>query len=159
MICRFSQDGSTVNAPKILRRTRAENYHPHGEAVILPHAAFTWRNPGRCASGWSMGRGQFGIVEGDPPACHALHRARMTHLGAALMDRHGPRTRLILSLITTRPAPNRQFFSSCRFRICSLMAETGIAARHGHQHSSANLGEVIDGICAQIDDPDITSTS
>src|ERR1044072_3288312 len=60
------------------------NYHPHGEAVIYPTLV-------RLAQPWAMrerlidGQGNFGSVEGDPPAAMRYTEARMTHLGAALM--------------------------------------------------------------------------
>src|ERR1700716_1733590 len=60
------------------------NYHPHGEAVIYPALV-------RLAQDFNMryplidGQGNFGSVEGDPPAAMRYTEARMTHLGAALM--------------------------------------------------------------------------
>ncbi len=60
------------------------NYHPHGEAVIYPTLV-------HMAQPWAMretlidGQGNFGSVEGDPPAAMRYTEARMTHLGAALM--------------------------------------------------------------------------
>src|ERR1041385_7130559 len=60
------------------------NYHPHGEAVIYPtlvHMAHPWAMRERLV----QGQGNFGLVEGDPPAAMRYTEARMTHLGAALM--------------------------------------------------------------------------
>src|SRR5207302_1366526 len=60
------------------------NYHPHGEAVIYPtlvHMAQAWAMRERLVDG----QGNFGSVEGDPPAAMRYTEARMTHLGAALM--------------------------------------------------------------------------
>src|SRR6188768_32691 len=60
------------------------NYHPHGEAVVYPTLV-------HMAQAWAMretlvdGQGNFGSVEGDPPAAMRYTEARMTHLGAALM--------------------------------------------------------------------------
>src|SRR2546421_7477003 len=60
------------------------NYHPHGEAVIYPTLV-------HMAQARAMretlvdGQGNFGSVEGDPPAAMRYTEARMTHLGAALM--------------------------------------------------------------------------
>ena len=64
------------------------NYHPHGEAVIYPTLV-------HMAQPWAMretlvdGQGNFGSVEGDPPAAMRYTEARMTHLGAALDGGHG----------------------------------------------------------------------
>src|ERR1700741_3664939 len=60
------------------------NYHPHGEAVIYPtlvHMAQPWAMREKLVDG----QGNFGSVEGDPPAAMRYTEARMTHLGAALM--------------------------------------------------------------------------
>src|SRR2546427_3815535 len=60
------------------------NYHPHGEAVIYPtlvHMAQPWAMRETLVNG----QGNFGSVEGDPPAAMRYTEARMTHLGAALM--------------------------------------------------------------------------
>src|SRR5260370_28783350 len=60
------------------------NYHPHGEGVIYPTLV-------HMAQPWAMretlidGQGNFGSVEGDPPAAMRYTEARMTHFGAALM--------------------------------------------------------------------------
>ncbi|MDR2462967.1 MAG: DNA gyrase subunit A, partial [Verrucomicrobiales bacterium] len=59
------------------------NYHPHGEAVIYPTLV-------HMAQPWSMremlvdGQGNFGSVEGDPPAAMRYTEARLTQMGAAL---------------------------------------------------------------------------
>src|SRR5688572_21850560 len=61
------------------------NYHPHGEAVVYPtlvHMAQPWAMRERLVDG----QGNFGSVEGDPPAAMRYTEARMTHLGAALME-------------------------------------------------------------------------
>src|SRR5471030_989422 len=61
------------------------NYHPHGEAVIYPALV-------RLAQDFNMraplidGQGNFGSVDGDPPAAMRYTEARLTHLGAALMQ-------------------------------------------------------------------------
>src|SRR5678816_2499295 len=60
------------------------NYHPHGEAVIYPtlvHMAQSWAMRDTLVDP----QGNFGSVEGDPPAAMRYTEARMTHLGAALM--------------------------------------------------------------------------
>ena len=56
------------------------NYHPHGEAVIYPtlvHMAQPWAMRERLVDG----QGNFGSVEGDPPAAMRYTEARLTHLG------------------------------------------------------------------------------
>src|ERR1700690_4384506 len=61
------------------------NYHPHGEAVIYPtlvHMAQPWAMRERLVEG----KGNFGSIEDDPPAAMRYTEARLTHLGAALMQ-------------------------------------------------------------------------
>src|SRR5712672_1941422 len=61
------------------------NYHPHGEAVIYPTLV-------HMAQSWAMretlinSQGNFGSVEGDPPAAMRYTEARLSHLGGKLMD-------------------------------------------------------------------------
>src|SRR6266850_1438155 len=61
------------------------DYHPHGEAVIYPtlvHMAQPWAMRERLIEG----KGNFGSVENDPPAAMRYTEARLTHLGAALLQ-------------------------------------------------------------------------
>ena len=59
-------------------------YHPHGDQAIYPTLV-------NMAQPWSMrdilvdGQGNFGSVEGDPPAAMRYTEAKLTHLGVALM--------------------------------------------------------------------------
>ncbi|HSX37218.1 MAG TPA: DNA topoisomerase (ATP-hydrolyzing) subunit A [Chlamydiales bacterium] len=61
------------------------DYHPHGETVIYPTLV-------RMAQDWAMrytlinGQGNFGSVDGDPPAAMRYTEARLTHAAMALME-------------------------------------------------------------------------
>src|SRR4051812_5939011 len=129
------------------------NYHPHGEAVIYPtlvHMAQPWAMRERLVDG----QGNFGSVEGDPPAAMRYTEARMTHLGAALMtDMDKDTVDFVPNYDETRTEP-RVFPSA--FPNLLVNGGTGIAVGMATNIPPHNLGEVIDGICAQIDDPDIT---
>ncbi len=129
------------------------NYHPHGESVIYP----TLVNMGQK---WSMretlidGQGNFGSVEGDPPAAMRYTEARLTHLGMAMMDDLDKDTvdfvpnydeRLTEPVVLPSAFPN-----------FLVNGGTGIAVGMATNLAPHNLGEVIDGICAQIDHPEIT---
>ena len=129
------------------------NYHPHGESVIYP----TLVNMGQK---WSMrdtlidGQGNFGSVEGDPPAAMRYTEARLTHLGMAMMDDLDkdtvdfvPNYDERLTEPTVLPAAFPNFL---------VNGGTGIAVGMATNLASHNLGEVVDGICAQIDNPEIT---
>jgi DNA gyrase subunit A len=129
------------------------NYHPHGEAVIYPtlvHMAQPWAMRERLVDG----QGNFGSVEGDPPAAMRYTEARMTHLGAALMtDMDKDTVDFVPNYDETRTEPT--VFPSA-FPNLLVNGGTGIAVGMATNIPPHNLSEVIDGICAQIDDPDIT---
>jgi DNA gyrase subunit A len=129
------------------------NYHPHGEAVIYPtlvHMAQPWAMRERLVDG----QGNFGSVEGDPPAAMRYTEARMTHLGAALMtDMEKDTVDFVPNYDETRTEPT---VFPAAFPNLLVNGGTGIAVGMATNIPPHNLTEVIDGICAQIDDPDIT---
>jgi len=129
------------------------NYHPHGEAVIYPtlvHMAQPWAMRERLVDG----QGNFGSVEGDPPAAMRYTEARMTHLGAALMtDMDKDTVDFVPNYDETRTEP-RVFPAA--FPNLLVNGGTGIAVGMATNIPPHNLTEVIDGVCAQIDDPEIT---
>jgi len=129
------------------------NYHPHGEAVIYPTLV-------HMAQAWAMreplidGQGNFGSVEGDPPAAMRYTEARMTHLGAALMtDMDKDTVDFVPNYDETRTEPT---VFPAAFPNLLVNGATGIAVGMATNIPPHNLSEVIDGICAQIDNPDIT---
>jgi DNA gyrase subunit A len=129
------------------------NYHPHGEAVIYPtlvHMAESWSMRERLVDG----KGNFGSVEDDPPAAMRYTEARLTQLGAALMTDMDKDTvdfvpnydeRLTEPAVLPAAFPN-----------LLVNGGTGIAVGMATNMPPHNLGEVVDGICAQIDNPGIT---
>jgi DNA gyrase subunit A len=128
------------------------NYHPHGEAVIYPTLV-------HMAQPWAMretlieGKGNFGSPEGDPPAAMRYTEARMTHLGAALMTDMDKDTVNFVPNYDERLTEPTVFPSA--FPNLLVNGGTGIAVGMATNIPPHNLGEVIDSICAQIDDPDI----
>ena len=129
------------------------NYHPHGEATIYPTLV-------NMAQPWSMrgtlvdGQGNFGSVEGDPPAAMRYTEARLTHLGHALMiDMDKDTVDRTPNYDETREEPT---VFPAAFPNLLINGGTGIAVGMATSIPPHNLGEIVDGICAQIDDPDIT---
>ena len=101
-----------------------------------------------------MGQGNFGSVEGDPPASMRYTEARLQHLGAALMtDMDKDTVDFIPNYDETRTEPT---VFPAAFPNLLVNGGTGIAVGMATNIPPHNLGEVIDGVCAQIDDPDIT---
>src|ERR1700733_5170250 len=129
------------------------NYHPHGEAVIYPtlvHMAQPWAMRERLVEG----KGNFGSIEADPPAAMRYTEARLTHLGAALMQDMDRETVDFVPNYDERMTEPTVFPSA--FPNLLVNGGTGIAVGMATNMPPHNLGEVIDGICAQIDKPDIT---
>jgi len=129
------------------------NYHPHGEAVIYPtlvHMAQPWVMREKLVDG----KGNFGSVEADPPAAMRYTEARLTHLGAALMQDMDRDTVDFVPNYDERMTEPTVFPAA--FPNLLVNGGTGIAVGMATNMPPHNLGEVIDGICAQIEDPAIS---
>jgi DNA gyrase subunit A len=129
------------------------NYHPHGEAVIYPtlvHMAQPWVMREKLVDG----KGNFGSVEADPPAAMRYTEARLTHLGAALMQDMDRDTVDFVPNYDERMTEPTVFPAA--FPNLLVNGGTGIAVGMATNMPPHNLGEVIDGICAQIEDPTIS---
>src|SRR5712675_3090538 len=141
-----------IKCAKIVGETMG-NYHPHGDQAIYPtlvHMAQPWAMRERLVDG----QGNFGSVEGDPPAAMRYTEARMTHLGAALMtDMDKDTVDFVPNYDETTTEP--KVFPAA-FPNLLVNGGTGIAVGMATNMPPHNLGEVIDGICAQIDKPAIT---
>lgn len=80
----LSPGGKHRKCAKISGDTSGD-YHPHGEQVIYPTLV-------RMAQSWAMrymlinGQGNFGSIDGDPPAAMRYTEARLTHAAVQLMD-------------------------------------------------------------------------
>src|SRR3989440_4461402 len=141
-----------LKCAKIVGETMG-NYHPHGDQAIYPtlvHMAQPWAMRERLVDG----QGNFGSVEGDPPASMRYTEARMTHLGALLMeDMEKDTVDFVPNYDETRTEPT--VFPSA-FPNLLVNGGTGIAVGMATNMAPHNLGEIIDGICAQIENPNIT---
>lgn len=129
------------------------NYHPHGEGVIYPTLV-------NMAQDWSMretlvdGQGNFGSPEADPPAAMRYTEARLTHLGMAMMADLDKRTVDFVpnyDETTTEPTVFPAAFPNLL-----VNGGTGIAVGMATNIPPHNLGEIVDAICAQVDNPEIT---
>src|SRR6267378_2751633 len=141
-----------MKCAKICGQTSGD-YHPHGEAVIYPtlvHMAQPWAMREKLVDG----KGNFGSVENDPPAAMRYTEARMTHLGAALMQDMDKDTVDFVPNYDERLTEPTVFPAA--FPNLLINGGTGIAVGMATNIPPHNLGEIIDGICAQIDDPSIT---
>ncbi len=128
-------------------------YHPHGDGAIYPTLV-------NMAQPWSMrdilvdGQGNFGSVEGDPPAAMRYTEARLTHCGSALMtDLEKDTVDFVANYDETNEEP-----AVLPAAIPNLLVNggTGIAVGMATNIPPHNLSEVVDGICATIDNPSIS---
>ncbi len=130
-----------------------KKFHPHGDQAIYPtlvHMAEPWSMRERLIEG----KGNFGSVEGDPPAAMRYTEARLTHLGSILMDDIDKDT---VNFVPSYDEKNMEpVVLPAAFPNLLVNGGTGIAVGMATNLAPHNLTEVIDGICAQIDKPDIT---
>lgn len=130
-----------------------KNYHPHGDGAIYPTLV-------NMAQPWTMreilvdGQGNFGSVEGDAPAAMRYTEARLTHMGSAMMDDIDKET---VDTSTTYDERNQEpVVLPASIPNLLVNGGTGIAVGMATNIPSHNLGEVIDGVCARIDNPQLT---
>ena len=142
----------TLKCARIVGETMG-NYHPHGDMAIYPTLV-------HMAQPWAMremlieGQGNFGSVEGDPPASMRYTEARLRHLGAALMTDMDKDT---VDFVPNYDGEHQEpTVFPAAFPNLLVNGGTGIAVGMATNMAPHNLGEVIDGICAQIDNPEIT---
>jgi DNA gyrase subunit A len=131
------------------------NYHPHGEAVIYPtlvHMGQPWAMRDRLIDP----QGNFGSVEGDPPAAMRYTEARLTALGGTLLQDMDKDTVDFVPNYDERLTEPVVFPAA--FPNLLVNGGTGIAVGMATNIPPHNLGEIIDGVCAQIDNPNITVT-
>ena len=147
----------TVDKPFFKSATTVGNvigrYHPHGDASVYDAMV-------RLAQDFSMryplidGHGNFGSVDGDPPAAYRYTEARMSKLANVLLEN--------IEKNTVDFAPNfdekRKEPVVLPTRVPTLLinGSSGIAVGMATNIPPHNLEEVLDGVVAQIDNPDIT---
>ena len=129
------------------------NYHPHGEAVVYPALA-------RMAQDFSLrgllvdGQGNFGSVDGDPPAAMRYTEARMTLLAENLLaDIEKDTVDFIPNYDNTRTEP-----SVLPSRVPNLLlnGSTGIAVGMATNIPPHNLGELCDALVHVLEKEDAT---
>ena len=129
------------------------NYHPHGEAVVYPALA-------RMAQEFSLrgllvdGQGNFGSVDGDPPAAMRYTEARMTLLAENLLADIGKDTvDYVPNYDNTRTEP-----SVLPSRVPNLLlnGSTGIAVGMATNIPPHNLGELCDTLVHVLENADAT---
>ena len=129
------------------------NYHPHGEQVVYPTLV-------RLAQDWSLrytlvrGQGNFGSIDGDPPAAMRYTEAKMTHASAEMMeDIKQDTVDFTPNYDDTRLEPS---VLPAKFPNILCNGGSGIAVGMATSIPPHNVNEVCDGIIKVIDNPDVT---
>ena len=143
----------TIKCGKIVGDTIG-NYHPHGDQSAYG-TLVTMAQPWNMRDVLVQGQGNFGTPEGDPPAAMRYTEAKLSHLGVALMDDLDKDTVDFQPNYDNRLTEPVVFPSA--FPNLLVNGGTGIAVGMATNMAPHNLGEVVDGICAYIDNPLITS--
>lgn len=128
-------------------------YHPHGDSAVYDSLV-------RMAQDFSMrypmvhGQGNFGSIDGDPPAAMRYTECRMTSLAEEML--------LDLDKETVDFAPNYDDSMTeptvlpAKIPFLLVNGSTGIAVGMATNMAPHNLREIIDGVIAVIKDPEIT---
>ncbi|MDR2752792.1 MAG: DNA gyrase subunit A, partial [Oscillospiraceae bacterium] len=129
------------------------SYHPHGDASVYDAMV-------RLAQDFSMryllvdGHGNFGSVDGDPPAAYRYTESRMSKISLELL------TNIEKDTVDFMPNYDDRLKEPtvlpARFPNLLVNGSTGIAVGMATNIPPHNLGEVTDGICCLIDNPDAT---
>ena len=129
------------------------NYHPHGEQVVYPTLV-------RMAQDWSLrytlvkGQGNFGSIDGDPPAAMRYTEAKMTHASAEMMeDLKQDTVDYVPNYDETRLEPS---VLPAKFPNILCNGGSGIAVGMATSIPPHNVNEVCNGIIRIIDNPDVT---
>ena len=127
-------------------------YHPHGDASVYDALV-------RLAQDFSMrymlvdGHGNFGSVDGDPPAAYRYTEARMSKISCEMLTDIDKKTVDFQPNFDDRLEEPTVLPS--RFPNLLVNGSDGIAVGMATKIPPHNLGETIDAACALIDNPDI----
>ncbi len=129
------------------------SYHPHGDASVYDALV-------RLAQDFSMrymlvdGHGNFGSVDGDPPAAYRYTEARMSKLSVDMLADIDKKT------VDYKPNFDDQkqepVVLPTHFPNLLVNGSTGIAVGMATNIPPHNMGEVVDGLCCLIDNPEAT---
>ena len=148
---KFTPDKGYNKSARTVGETMGK-FHPHGDLAIYDALV-------RMAQDFSMraplvdGQGNFGSVDGDPPAASRYTEARLEKIALALLDD------LDLDTVDFRPNYDEKeqepVVLPARFPNLLVNGAGGIAVGMATNIPPHNLGETIDGVLALMDKPDI----
>ena len=128
-------------------------YHPHGDSAIYDAMVrmgqdFSYRYT------LVQGHGNYGSIDGDPPAAMRYTEARLSRLAMEMLrDIDKDTVNYVPNFDDSLEQPETL---PSRFPNLMVNGATGIAVGMSTNIPPHNLGEVIDAIVAMIDDPQVT---
>jgi len=142
----------TRKCAKIVGQTIGD-YHPHGDLAVYDTLA-------RMAQPFSMrypmvfGQGNFGSIDGDPPGAMRYTESRMSRLAIEMMEDIDKNT--VDFMPNYDESKDEPTVLPGKFPNLLCNGSLGIGVGMASNLPSHNLGEVVDGIVAVIDNPEIT---
>ena len=131
------------------------NYHPHGEQVVYPTLV-------RMAQDFNMryplvdGQGNFGSIDGDDAAAMRYTEARLTPIAVEMLADLEKETVAFMDNYDGTLQEPRVLPGKFPNLICN--GNSGIAVGMATSIPPHNLGEIVDGLCLIIDDPETSNT-
>lgn len=142
----------TRKCAKIVGQTIGD-YHPHGDLAVYDTLArmaqdFSFRYP------MVFGQGNFGSIDGDPPGAMRYTEARMSRLAIEMMEDIDKQT--VDFMPNYDESMDEPTVLPGKFPNLLCNGSLGIGVGMASNMPSHNLGEVVDGIVAVIENPEIT---
>ncbi len=131
-------------------------YHPHGDTAVYDTLV-------RLAQPWVMryplidGQGNFGSVDGDPPAAYRYTEARMTAVAMSLVDDIEKDTVDFGPNFANVPGVREPSVMPSLLPNLLVNGASGIAVGMATNIPPHNLGEICDAVVRLVDDPDTTT--
>jgi DNA gyrase subunit A len=148
----LTADKKALKCAKIVGEVMG-NYHPHGDSALYEALV-------RMSQGWVLrvplvlGQGNFGSVDGDPPAAYRYTEAKLTRQAELLLNELGRETvDFVSSYDGTRREPS---VLPAQFPNLLVNGTAGIAVGMATQIPPHNMGEVLKASVLLIDNPDAT---
>jgi len=130
-----------------------KKYHPHGDSAVYDALV-------RLAQDFNMryplvdGQGNFGSIDGDPPAAYRYTESRLTRLAEELLtDIDKETVDFVPNFDETTEEP---VVLPSKIPNLIINGSSGIAVGMATNIPPHNLGEIIDGLMMMIDDPQVT---
>jgi DNA gyrase subunit A len=133
-----------------------KNYHPHGDQSIYDTLA-------RLVQSWVMryplvtGQGNFGSVDGDPPAAQRYTEAKMSAVAMTMVEDIDKDTVDMVETYLADPTVLQPSVLPALLPNLLVNGASGIAVGMATNIPPHNLGEVVDALIRLIDDPEIST--